>query len=105
MRRNKRWLAVYAAVWCLTSPLQAQEQHGYAKHGDLKYPVGFSHFDAVNPKAPKGGDLKHAIVGTFDTLNPFILKGTCCPGLRDIYFETLLKRSPDEPFSVYGFVA
>jgi microcin C transport system substrate-binding protein len=105
MRRNQWLLAACAAVWCFTSSLQAKEQHGYAKHGDLKYPVEFSHFDSINPKAPKGGDLKHAIVGTFDTLNPFILKGTCSPGMRDIYFETLLKRSPDEPCSVYGLVA
>ncbi|HUX80008.1 MAG TPA: extracellular solute-binding protein, partial [Alphaproteobacteria bacterium] len=62
-------------------------------------------FDVVNPNAPKGGELKHAVVGTYDTLNPFILKGTAPVGLRDATFESLLARSPDEPFSLYGRVA
>jgi len=85
--------------------LKAKEQHGIAMHGGLKYPVTFTHFDLVNPNAPKGGELKLAIVGTFDNLNPFILKGTHAAGIRDVLFESLLKRSPDEPFSLYGLVA
>ena len=83
----------------------AGEQHGLAMHGAVKYPATFTHFDVVNPDAPKGGELKLAIVGTFDTLNPFTLKGTPPAGIRDIMFESLMKRSPDEPFSVYGLVA
>lgn len=86
-------------------PLKAEKQHGIAMHGGLKYPSSFTHFDVANPSAPKGGTLKHAIVGTFDTLNPFLLKGTAPPGMRDILFENLMKRSPDEPFTLYGAVA
>jgi len=89
----------------LTSALKAAEQYGIAMHGALKYPATFTHFDSVNPDAPKGGEYKLAITGTYDTLNPFILKGTNPLGIRDICFETLLKRSPDEPFSLYGLVA
>lgn len=84
---------------------KAAEQHGIAMHGDLKYPANFTHFDTVNADAPKGGEYVAGVVGTFDTLNPFILKGTAPLGIRDIMFESLLKRSPDEPFSLYGRVA
>ncbi len=111
----KNFLFLFLSLGILACPLHAQvqqpqapqtkPQHGYAKHGDLKYPATFTHFDVVNPCAPKGGEYKHAIVGTFDTLNPFLLKGTAPPGIRDIAFESLLKRSPDEPLSVYGLVA
>jgi microcin C transport system substrate-binding protein len=91
---------------CTTlSPLKAAEQHGIAMHGDLMYTENFSHFESVNPDAPKGGEFVHAVVGTYDTLNPFILKGTAAAGIRDILFESLLKKSPDEPFSLYGLVA
>lgn len=84
---------------------KAEEQHGIAMHGGLKYSPNFTHFESVNPNAPKGGEYVLAVVGTYDTLNPFILKGTAPVGIRDIMFESLLKRSPDEPFSLYGRVA
>ncbi len=80
-------------------------QHAIALHGEPKYKEGFTHFDGVNPEAPKGGDLKIAVVGGFDTMNPFILKGTPPAGIRDVMFESLLKRSPEEPFSLYGLIA
>lgn len=83
----------------------AEEHHGIAMHGALKYPANFTHFESVNPNAPKGGEYILGIVGTYDTLNPFILKGTVPLGIRDIMFESLLKKSPDEPFSLYGLVA
>lgn len=85
--------------------LKAEKHYGIAMHGTLKYPSTFTHFDVVNPNAPKGGEFKLAIVGTFDTLNPFLLKGTAPAGIRDILIESLMKRSPDEPFSQYGLVA
>lgn len=50
--------------------------HGYAQFGTLKYPASFTHFDWVNPDAPKGGTLRLMGLGTFDTLNPYPLKGT-----------------------------
>ncbi len=89
----------------LSLPVKAEKQHGLAMHGSLKYPPTFTHFDTANPNAPKGGEFKLAVVGTFDTLNPFILKGTAPAGIRGIMFESLMVRSPDEPFSQYGLVA
>ncbi len=98
-------ILIYVSLFAFTTSVQAKEQHGIAMHGGLKYPPNFTHFDVVNPNAPKGGELKHAVVGTYDTLNPFILKGTAPAGIREALFESLLKRSPDEPFSLYGLVA
>ena len=94
-----------ACLFSFVSYAKAAGQHGIAMHGDLKCPTTFTHFESVNPNAPKGGEYVLAIVGTYDTLNPFILKGTAPSGIRDILFESLLKRSPDEPFSLYGLVA
>ncbi len=73
-------------------------------YGDLKYPPGFKHFDYVNPDAPKGGTVKLAVIGTFDSLNPFILKGVADNGMFST-FDTLLASSTDEPFSEYGLIA
>jgi len=78
--------------------------YGLSMYGDLKYGPGFTHFDYANPAAPKGGDVRLAAVGTFDSLNPFILKGMPASGLTDT-FDTLLESSSDEPFSEYGLVA
>jgi microcin C transport system substrate-binding protein len=78
--------------------------HGIAMHGDLKYGPGFTHFDYVNPDAPKGGELRLAGVGTFDSFNPFIIKGNPDDGAGRIY-DTLLVGSADEPFSEYGLLA
>ena len=73
-------------------------------YGDLKYPAGFRHFDYVNPNAPKGGEVKLWALGTFDTLNPFTLRGVKAAGLGEMY-DTLMIGSSDEPFSRYGLVA
>ncbi|MBL7003083.1 MAG: ABC transporter substrate-binding protein, partial [Gammaproteobacteria bacterium] len=78
--------------------------HGIAMHGELKYPLGFKHFDYVNPLAPKGGKIKLAAIGTFDSLNPFILKGQAADGIGRL-FDTLLVSSDDEAFSEYGLIA
>ena len=79
--------------------------HGFSMYGDLKYPAGFAHFQYVNPEAPKGGDVKLAAIGTFDTLNPFVLKGVPAIGSLGNVFDTLTVSSEDEPFSQYGLIA
>lgn len=79
-------------------------QYGLALHGDLKYPPDFTHFGYVNPEAPKGGTLRQAAIGTFDTFNDFILKGVSVAGVGMIY-DTLMAKSDDEPFSQYGLIA
>jgi microcin C transport system substrate-binding protein len=91
-------------------PLQAVAdgpRHGLSAFGDLKHPADFTHFPWVNPDAPKGGRL--AMIGTaalttFDSFNPFILKGDPAQGLGDL-FDTLMTPSLDEPDAVYGLVA
>jgi microcin C transport system substrate-binding protein len=78
--------------------------HALSMYGDLKYGPEFRHFRYVNPEAPKGGDVKLAAIGTFDTLHPFVLKGVAAAGLGGTV-DTLTVASEDEPFSQYGLIA
>ena len=81
--------------------------HGISAFGDLKYPKDFAHFDYVNPDAPQGGTMSFRGTGgsqTFDSLNPFILKGEPAQGLGLLY-DSLLAGSADEPDAAYGLVA
>ena len=101
-----------AALLCLALSLCASAAAGdgtykgpaIAMYGDLKYGPDFPHFDYVDPKAPKGGEIKRAAIGTFDSFNPFIIKGNPDYGAALIY-DTLLTPSADEPFSEYGLLA
>jgi len=86
----------------------AEPSHAIAMHGTPKYSADFSQFDYVNPDAPKGGSFRLHAIGTFDTLNPYVIKGKPAAGLHHsfgYYFETLTRRSRDEPFSLYGLLA
>ena len=78
--------------------------HALAMHGAPKYGPEFTHFDYVNPNAPKGGTVKQAVIGTFDSLNPFIIRGVAASQIGLIY-DTLMVGSADEAFTVYGLVA
>ncbi len=78
--------------------------HGFSTFDQLKYKANFTNFNYVNPSAPKGGLIKIAALGTFDSLNPFIIKGTSAQGMTRC-FATLLEPSGDEPASYYGYVA
>ncbi len=78
--------------------------HGISVFGDLKYPESFEHFDYVNANAPKGGNMSVWGFGTFDSLNPFIVKGNRLDYL-DLTFDTLMAESDDEPDSRYGLLA
>ena len=101
----KKILAVlFALQIALASAATAAPKHGLAMHGEPKYPAGFKHFDYVNPKAPKGGELKLGARDTFDTLNPYTLKGMAASNLSYTY-DTLMIKSADEPFTLYGLVA
>lgn len=79
-------------------------RHGLSLFGNLKYGPDFEHFDYVNADAPKGGSISFAAEGTFDSLNPYILKGVAAQGLGNL-FETLLEPSMDEPDAAYGLIA
>lgn len=97
---------LFFLLWGLSASLWAA--HGYALWGDLKYPANFSHFDYVNPDAPKGGELRlvsNLRVSTFDKYNPFTIKGTAPAYLADLMFDSLLTGSLDETGSGYGLLA
>lgn len=86
-------------------PLLAAPKHALTLYDEPpKYPADFKHFDYVNPDAPKGGILRQADFGGFDSLNPFIGKGVSAPSLGLIY-DTLAFQSQDEPFTEYGLLA
>ncbi len=70
-----------------------------------KYTKDFSHFDYVNPDAPKGGRLDLNGFRTFDRLNPYLLKGVGADGVDGLIFETLMEQSLDEPYTFYGLIA
>jgi len=70
-----------------------------------KYPADFSHFDYGSADAQKGGEIVLYGLGTFDSLNPYLLKGISAEGLGSLVFESLLEKSLDEPFSMYGLIA
>lgn len=93
----------------LTGPMakpavSAEKRHAIAMHGAPKYAPGFQHFDYVNPQAPVGGQLRLGAIGSFDSLNPFLLKGISPRGLGEMY-QSLLERSRDEPFTLYANIA
>ena len=100
-------LALAALLWVLAMPqwARAEPVHGIAMHGRPALPAGFTHFPYTNPDAPKGGTLRQAITGSFDNLNPFIIKGRRVWQLGSLVFESLLARSYAEPFSLYGLIA
>ncbi|NNE89521.1 MAG: ABC transporter substrate-binding protein [Silicimonas sp.] len=89
-----------AAVGALAEP-----QHGIAMYGDPVLPPDFVSLPYVNPDAPKGGKIIQGEVGSFDSLNPHILKGRVPWQLGFLAHESLMGRSYDEPFSLYGLLA
>ena len=99
-------------AWLLTTtaavPALADPEHAITMLGSAKYAADFDHFDYVNAQAPKSGSLRLHALGSFDTLNPYIVRGKPAAGVHHgfgVYFETLAKRSRDEPFSLYGLLA
>ena len=82
--------------------------HAYAQFGDIKYSIGFSHFDYVNPAALKGGEIRMVPPTrptNFDKFNPFTLKGTAPYGVSGLLMETLLTGNFEEPTTAYGLLA
>ena len=86
-----------------TAANDSSGRHGMSMFGALKYPLGFNHFEYVNPNAPKGGLVRMEARGTFDTLNSFTIKGSSAAGLGLIY-DTLMESSRDEAFAEYGLL-
>ena len=77
-----------------------------AMHGEPALPPDFDHLPYVNPEAPKGGRLNLAYLGAFDSLNPYNVKAlSTAQGLIGNVYQSLMTRSADEPFTLYGLVA
>jgi peptide/nickel transport system substrate-binding protein len=94
------------AGWVVPSEALATEaRHAIAMHGSPAWPEDFAQVPYANPSAPKGGRLVHGVLGTFDSLNPFIVKGIAPPSIRGYVVESLMARGYDEPFTLYGLIA
>jgi len=83
----------------------AMAADGIAMHGSPRETAGFTHFSYVNPDAPQGGRATFAMQGSYDSLNPLIVRGEPADGVRDYVYESLLARANDEPFTLYGLIA
>ncbi len=80
-------------------------RHAIAMHGEPAWGPDFSNPTYANPAARKGGQLTQGVLGTFDSLNPFIVKGLPAANIRSYVIESLLARGYDEPFTLYGLLA
>ena len=94
-----------SAVALLSAAHGNGAEHAIAMHGAPAYGADFDHFAYVNPAAPKGGRLVEGVLGTFDSLNPFIVRGVALQQIRGYVIESLMARGYDEPFTLYGLLA
>lgn len=99
---------IFTIIFLLfATPTIAQDftpPYGLAMHGAAKYNVDSAHLTYANPQTPKGGTLKMAAIGTFDTVNPYTIKGKSAQGLNLVY-DRLMARVWDEPFTMYPLIA
>ena len=100
---RRAFVAVALVLAALTA--SAEPQHGIAMYGDPALPPDFAALPYANPDSPKGGRIVFGEAGSFDSLNPHILKGRAPYGIGAYVFETLMGRSWDEPFTLYGLLA
>ena len=103
-------VAAVLAGWALPAGALAAPSHGIAMHGEPALPPDFAHLPYADPQAPKGGRIAYANVGSFDSMNPFIVMGSSPRGLWDETYgrnlwESLLTRNRAEPFTLYGLLA
>jgi microcin C transport system substrate-binding protein len=106
--RDLHFLRALALAWLACLAPAAWAAHAYAQFGDIKYPAGFSHFDYVNPAAPKGGEIRMVPPTrptNFDKFNPFTLRGTAPYGIGILLIESLLTGNSEEPTTAYGLLA
>ena len=81
---------------------QREARHAIAMHGTPALPADFTDMPYANPDAPKGGRLVQGILGTFDSLNPFIVRGLAVQQISGFVLESLMARGNDEAFTLYG---
>lgn len=107
-RPSARLLTCLALALGLALPIGrgwAEESYAIAMHGQPALAAGFTHMPYANPDAPKGGRLTWGMPGTFDSLNPLIVKGLAVQQIRGFVVESLMARGNDEPFTLYGLLA
>ncbi len=106
MMRPCRWLllAVFACALPTLAGAEPEHRHALSLIGTPQYKADFPHFGYVNPDAPKGGLVRMADIGSFDSLNPVLYRGDAAAGLALVY-ETLMLDSLDEPSTSYGLIA
>ena len=98
-------LALGVTLFAPVTPAKAAESHALAMHGEPALPAGFTHMPYANPDAPKGGRLVWGLLGTFDSLNPLIVRGLAVQQIRSYVVESLMARGNDEAFTLYGLLA
>jgi peptide/nickel transport system substrate-binding protein len=98
-------LAVGILLALGASAVRADQSYAIAMHGAPALPAGFTHMPYANPDAPKGGRLVQGILGTFDSLNPLIVRGLAVQQIRGFVVESLMARGNDEAFTLYGLLA
>ena len=91
-------------LW-LCGTAAAEPRHPIAMQGEPALAAGYTHFPYANPDAPKGGAYREALIGSFDSVNPFIIRGQPVWNVRELVFESLMMRSKDEAFTLYGHIA
>jgi peptide/nickel transport system substrate-binding protein len=97
--------SIVALLLRTACPAAAQPSYAIAMHGEPALPADFSHMPYVNANAPKGGRLVQGLLGTFDSLNPLIVRGLAVQQIRGFVVESLMARGNDEPFTLYGLLA
>ena len=100
-----RVLAFGIALAIDAGTLSAEESYAIAMHGAPALPADFTHMPYANPDAPKGGRLVQGFLGTFDSLNPLIVRGLAVQQIRGFVVESLMARGNDEAFTLYGLLA
>jgi len=94
-----------AVLFLCAMPAAAEAAHAIAMHGKPAMSDNFAFAPYVNPDAPQGGRLVQGVLGTFDSLNPLIVKGIAVQAIRGYVVESLMARGYDEPFTLYGLLA
>src|SRR5690606_735896 len=98
-------LALASGPTTLSALAEETRHHALSLVGQPRFGPDFTHFDWANPDAPKGGTVRRAITGSFDTLNPFSIRGESAAGVAAFVYDTLMSTSPDEPSTEYGLIA
>lgn len=107
MRRLVQYITMILGLFAgpVAALAQGAPSHAIAMHGDPALAANFTSFPYVNPDAPKGGSFTIGVIGSYDSLNPYVVRGEAVTGLRTYIYAPLMMRSMDEPFTLYPYIA